>query len=149
MELLRLSYVMGLDCGRPMGPPVRPEQVLSGSWYDPAHSGEGYVLEVLFDHSVLVYWFSFDTDGNRRWFFGTGEIVGEILTFENMLTTRGGVFGPAFDPDSVEVLPWGRLELELQCDQGTARFQPSEDGFPAGALDLDRLTFLDGLHCDG
>jgi hypothetical protein len=64
-----------------------------------------------------------------------------------MLTTRGGVFGAGFDPTSVEVAPWGYLELELECAQGIARFEPSEDGFPDGSLDLDRLTSLAGLPC--
>jgi hypothetical protein len=146
-NLLRLTYVMGLACGRTMLPPERPERVLSGSWYDPSHLGEGYAVEVLFDQRVLVYWFSFDPDGNRRWFYGTGEIIGDKLVFEEMLTTRGGVFGAGFDPTSVEVAPWGYLELELECAQGIARFEPSEDGFPDGSLDLDRLTSLAGLPC--
>jgi hypothetical protein len=148
MNLQRLSRVMGFDCGRLAVPPVRPEMVLSGSWYDPSHSGEGYVLEVLSNSDALVYWFSYDAEGNRRWFFGTGEIVGDKLVFDEMFTTRGGVFGPGLDPDAVELQPWGSLELELSCDEGVARFDSSEEGFPAGTLDLDRVTFLEGLNCD-
>jgi hypothetical protein len=64
-----------------------------------------------------------------------------------MYTTRGGVFGAGFDPDTVELLQWGRLELELTCDSGTARFDPTETGFAAGELTLIRLTVLDGLEC--
>jgi len=147
MNLTRITRVMGLECGRPMGPPEIPEGQLSGSWYDPTHSGEGYVLEVLIDRSVLVYWFSFDPQGNRRWFFGMGEVMDGKLVFNEMLTTSGGIFGEDFDPESVEVNPWGSLELELQCDTGVARFTPSEEGFPAGTLDLTRITFLEGLSC--
>ncbi len=43
---------------------------------------------------------------------------------------------------------WGSLELDLACESGTATFTPGEDGFPAGQLDLVRLTWLDGLQCD-
>jgi hypothetical protein len=149
MNLQRLSYVMGLGCGISPLPPEIPAGQLSGSWYDPGHAGEGYVLEVLTDSSALVYWFSFDTEGNRRWFFGIGEIQLEKLVFNQMLTTRGGVFGDGFDPESVAVDPWGTLELELICDNGTATFEPTEEGFPAGTLDLIRLTYLSGLSCDG
>jgi hypothetical protein len=148
MSLTRLSRVMGLDCGRPMGPPEIEEGQLSGSWYDPTHSGEGYVLEVLIDRRVVVYWFSFDPQGNRRWFFGTGEILEGKLVFNEMFTTLGGIFGADFDPESVEVAPWGSLELELECDSGIARFRPVEPGFPAGTLDLTRLTYLEGLSCE-
>ncbi len=146
-ELQRLSRLMGIDCGNQMLPPMRPEALLSGSWYDLTHNGEGYTLEVLIDSRVLVYWFSFDMQGNRRWFFGIGEIVDGRLVFEEMVTTRGGIFGPDFDPATVEVLPWGSLEMNISCDDGTATFAPTEAGFPAGTLDLTRLTNLDGLGC--
>jgi len=109
--------------------------------------GEGYVLEVLADMRALVYWFSFDGAGARRWFFGTGRIDGDRLVFDELFTTAGGVFGPGFDPDAVTVAPWGSLELDLTCAAGTARFAPTEAGFPAGTLGLVRLSRLGGLDC--
>jgi hypothetical protein len=148
MDLYRLERVMGLACGEPVQAPEIGQGRLSGSWYDPTHSGEGYVLEVLADGRALVYWFSFDPQGNRRWFYGVGEIRGDTLVFEDMFTTRGGIFGEEFDPALIENLPWGSLELDLQCAAGEARFTPTEPGFAAGTLDLDRLTVIDGLSCD-
>jgi hypothetical protein len=147
MNLARLSRVMGLDCGMQIGAPEIPAGRLSGSWYDPTHSGEGYVLEVLADQRALVYWFSFDGQGQRRWFFGTGAFDLDLLRFEEMLTTSGGEFGPGFDPAAVAVDSWGSLELELTCTAGTANFAPTEPGFPAGTLALVRLTQPDGLAC--
>jgi len=147
MNLARLSSVMGIECGNQSLPPEIEAGLLSGSWYDPVHSGEGYVLEVLSDQHVLVYWFSYDPQGNRRWFFGVGDIRQGKLVFNEMFTTHGGIFGAGFDPETVEVEPWGSLELELVCESGTARFNPSEPGFPAGTLNLTRLTLLDGLSC--
>ncbi len=147
MNLTRLSRLMGLDCGMQMGAPEVPAGRFSGSWYDPAHSGEGYVLEVLADMRALVYWFSFDAQGARRWFFGTGLIDGDRLVFDELHTTAGGVFGPEFDPAAVTVAPWGSLELDLTCAAGTAGFTPTEAGFPAGTLDLVRLTQLGGRDC--
>ena len=148
MDLTRLSRVMGIDCGPPLGAPVLEISNRSGSWYDPTHSGEGYTLEILIGGNALVYWFSFDPEGQRRWFFGTGEIVGNTLVFDEMLTTAGGVFGEGFDPAAVVVSPWGSLELDLDCKAGTAEFEPTEEGFAAGGLDLERLTWLTGLQCD-
>ena len=148
MNLLRITRIMGLPCGTPQpGAPITEAARWSGSWYDVTHTGEGYVLEILIDQSALVYWFSFDPDGNRRWFFGNGVIDGDSLTFENMLTTSGPIFGPEYRPDILDIQLWGSLELELQCDSGTARFEPTEDGFPAGMLDLTRLTYLATLSC--
>ena len=85
----------------------------------------------------------------RRWFYGTGRIEGDKIVVNNMKTTHGGIFGADFDLKTVERTPWGVLELELQCEAGTAEFTPSEPGFPAGTLDLVRLTILEGLGCSG
>jgi hypothetical protein len=147
MDLRRLSRVMGLPCGTGAMLPAIPAGGLSGSWYDPSHSGEGYVLEVLDDERVLVYWFSFDGAGNPRWFFGVGAIENDVLQFGEMYSTTGARFGPAFDPEQVEVFDWGSLRLELDCAGGTASFEPTETGFPAGQLDLLRLSQLAGLSC--
>jgi hypothetical protein len=147
MDLTRLSRVMGVDCGPPLGAPILEIATRNGSWYDPSHSGEGYTLEILLGGNALVYWFSFDPEGNRRWFFGTGELVEGTLVFDDMLTTSGPTFGADYDPASLVVSPWGSLQLLLDCSTGTAEFEPTEEGFPAGTLDLDRLTALADLKC--
>jgi hypothetical protein len=147
MQLTRLTRLMGIDCGQVSLPPERQEARLSGSWFDPAHAGEGFTVEVLIDSRVLVYWFSYDASGQRRWFFGVGSIADGTLSFPGMLTTQGGEFGPGFDPDAVQELPWGSLELDLGCDRGRASFNPTEPGFPGGTLELVRLTALEGLAC--
>ncbi len=154
MNLVRLTNLAFPACVGDKNLPVIPEPLplsesllLSGSWYDPSHSGEGYVLQMLPGEQALVYWFSYDTEGHRRWFFGVGEVAGQLLNFDNMFTTSGARFGDGFDKDDVQLLPWGSLELELGCAGGTARFTPTEAGFPAGELSLVRLTALDGVAC--
>jgi hypothetical protein len=148
MNLTRLSSVMGIPCGQRPDAPAQPAAALSGSWYDPDHSGEGYVLEVLADGRNLVYWFSFDADGARRWFFGVGAMQDGRMVFDTLHTTGGARFGADFDSRDVTLSDWGSLELDLGCDGGTAHFEPIEDGFAPGRLDLVRLTVLDGLECD-
>ena len=64
-----------------------------------------------------------------------------------MYTTSGGIFGDGFDPDDVEVLPWGTMEMVLDCTTGSVAFEPTEDGFPSAEYDLTRLTWLEGLAC--
>jgi len=147
MNLQRITRLLGIDCADTVAPPVNATVRMSGSWKDPAHTGEGYTLEMLMDGRALVYWFSFDASGNRRWFFGVGETTNNKITFDEMLTTRGGKFGELFKPADVEVVPWGTLELNLQCGTGSAMFTPTEPGFPAGSLTLVRVTSLDGLAC--
>ena len=147
MQIVRITRLMGLDCETPLVATIREEAFLSGSWFDPTHAGEGYILEVLEDSRVVVYWFSYGPDGNRRWFFGLGEIREDKLVFDNMLTSSGGIFGPDFDPQTVETKPWGSLELNLTCEGGTATYSSIEEGFGSGTLNVTRLTNIDTLPC--
>ena len=147
MQLSRITRLMGIDCGNTQLPPEREEALLSGSWFDPSHDGEGYIVEVLVDSRVVVFWFSYDPEGKRRWFFSTGEIRDSKLVFDEMLTSSGGIFGPDFDPDLVEFKPWGSLELDLNCTGGTATYNSSEEGFGSGTLNVTRLTSIDQLNC--
>jgi hypothetical protein len=146
-ELVRLSSIMGLDCGVPLMAPEREEARLSGSWFDPSHDGEGYIVEVLNNGMALVYWFSYDPQGKRRWFYGVGEIREGKLVFEDMQTTEGGIFGPDFDPETVTGRHWGTLELDIDCSGGTASYSSTEEGFGAGQLNVIRLSSLAGLDC--
>jgi len=151
MQLSRIIELLGVACpGNPaptLGAPAPPWGLLSGSWYDPTHNGEGFNLEMLADGRALVYWFSYDREGQRRWFFGVGEISAGKLVFNDMRTTSGGIFGPDFDPATVQINTWGTLELELACNTGTATYASSEDGFGSGVLNLVRLTTIQGLGC--
>ena len=105
--------------------------------------------EWLANGQAVVFWFSFGPDGQRRWFLGVGERLDGILVFEDMYTYRGGIFGDDFDPALIEELPWGRLELELSCQGGSARYDSGEAGFGSGQFDLMQLTRLAGLECPG
>ena len=147
-DLQRLSRVMGADCGKFLGPPVRVEALESGSWFNIDQSGHGFVIEVLAGSQVLVYWFSYDKEGNQAWFFGTGSIVGDELVIADTFQTRGPVFGPDFDPADVELIPWGEMRFDLSCLTGSVTYDGTAAGFGAASLDLSRLTHLAGLGCE-
>ena len=154
-NLVRLTSILGLPCtfqkpqlGAP-NPPVRQEAQYSGAWGDPTHNGEGFTVEVLNNETVLVFWFSFGPDGHRRWYFGIGEITPDgRFVWDNLLTTVGGVFGEDFDPDDVEEVHWGTLELDLSCSGGTATYSSVEAGFGSGQQQPLKLTNFPGLECD-
>lgn len=147
-NLVRITSIMGMQCGQPpMGPPIQQEALYSGSWGDPTHDGEGFVVEVLANGQVLVFWFSFGPDGHRRWYFGVGDIIDGKFVFDNMLTTVGGVFGEDFDPNDVDEVPWGTLELDLTCGGGTATYTSIEEGFGSGNQNVEKITNLHGLEC--
>ena len=146
LELSRLTRLLGLACGA--NPAINgPGAGLTGAWYDLSHSGEGYLLEILSTGGAVVYWFSYDAQGNRRWFFGTGEQVNGDWVFPSMTTTRGPRFGADYNPADLQVTPWGRLVLDINCGGGRADYQSPLAGFGNGSLNLSRLTRIDGLAC--
>ena len=76
-----------------------------------------------------------------------GEVREGKLVVDEMLTTSGGIFGPNYNPEQVSGAVWGSLELDIDCDGGTARYESSEQGFGSGELNVIRLSELDGLPC--
>lgn len=134
-----------------IGPPTTrfysAAMVVSGSWYDPARSGEGYILQVLEDDRVVVLWYTYDLQGNLMWLIGSDGVVtvkghNVKLDFDEVLVTNGGIFGEDFNPDEVNRVPWGELHFEMDClDQtGTVNYSSIIDGFDDGEYSIKQLT---------
>jgi hypothetical protein len=143
-RLKRLTDVHGHGCGRYealSGPD------LSGSWFDPRHEGEGFVLQRTGEQDAVVFWFSYDDQGNQAWMFSSGEMSGSRISFVDLKRPVGGQFGRSFDPATVSREPWGELELELNCDGGEARYTTGSRGFSNGIQKLVALTRLGNSGC--
>jgi hypothetical protein len=145
MNLVRLTRLMGLECSQ--APQQMPEGRLSGTWADPSRTSEGYSLEILSNGQALVYWFSFGPNSERRWFYNQGEIQGNKLVFNNLLTTSGPIFGEKNALSTLQQTPWGQVELQLACLTGTATYSSVEAGFGSGTQNLKRVTLLATLSC--
>lgn len=92
-------------------------------WYNPDRSGEGLVLEILSSDSALVYWFTYDEDGDQRWLIDVGDIEGDEIVFPALTVTNGDRFGPDFDPDDVEQEVVGNAVLRFDdCNSGQWSF---------------------------
>jgi hypothetical protein len=123
---------------------------MSGSWYDPDHDGEGWLIEILPGGIAVIYWFSYDpVDPIQAWFVGVGEIDGKTITVEDVRIPLGTVFGPSFDPLDVMLVPWGSFEFVFDgCNSGTMSYSSGKGGeFGSGSLDVERITGLAGLTC--
>ena len=143
-SLKRLTDIFGHGCGKTETPPTSD---LSGSWYDPAHNGEGFIVEQLSEHQALVFWFTYDDSGNQSWLLSTGTMKGNRITFPELLQPVGGKFGRSFDPGDVNRRPWGELILELDCSGGAAAYQPKMEGYSSGSQNLVPLTRLQNSSC--
>lgn len=126
---------------------------VSGSWYDPARSGEGIILQYLPDGRAFALWFTFPAAGEpdgAAWLLATeGVRDGHRLHFADVLQPRGARFGEAFDPSAVEYERWGSLSLEFDsCGAMTARWE-GPDGYGSGSRALQRLSVVDEIDCAG
>lgn len=124
----------------------------SGSWYAPARSGEGIIVQVLDNGSVIAIWFTFPPSGSvakQAWILAQGGVIdGNRVRFDQVFTTRGPRFGPDFDPAARVVQPWGTLELSFSdCNTATITYAgPPQWG--AATRTVQRLTSLDELGCN-
>ena len=143
-SLSRLTQLGGHRCDR-AETPLSPE--LSGSWYDPAHDGQGFVVEQLDAETAVVYWFTYDSEGRQAWMVATGTVDGDRIHFAELARPVGGLFGRSFDPESVRREPWGEMRLQLDCSGGTAGYTPVAEGFSAGSQSLVPLLRLRRSAC--
>ncbi len=148
MNPIRLTQHAGLDCENNT---INTDEInpFTGLWYDPSHSGEGWAIQVRPDNQASISWFTYDQEGKPMWMVGIGEITGSTLTVEQLVITRGGIFGPDFDPDTVVRELWGRLEFtRTGCHQGTLTYEAVDPVFNSGTLNPVRLASMTELHCE-
>jgi len=120
----------------------------TGSWFDPAQSGHGLMLEVLSDNRLLAFWFSFNPQGNQQaWFGGVGTYSGNAATITDVALPTGGRWIPNFDQNAIVLNPWGTLTFTFtDCNHGKVDFN-SVRGYGSGSMNLTRLTLPAGLTC--
>jgi YVTN family beta-propeller protein len=131
------------------------EKGLSGAWYDPAHDGEGWFVQILDDNRALVYWFTYTPpavggEKAQSWIGGVGEIKGSsiVVTAAESVIADGPPFGLDFDPTRVHRRPWGKFVLSFSDCNGGVMYYRSEDlDYGSGSLDLVRLSEIDTQAC--
>lgn len=126
---------------------------ISGTWYDPARNGEGVVLQMLPDGSVVAVWFTYPPSGeagDQAWLLGQSQAIdGDTVHFDDMVRPLGARFGAQFNPADVVHAPWGSLELSFtDCTHATLRYQ-GPAAFGRGERQLTRFTELDEMQCNG
>ena len=147
LTLTRLSAIHGLDCADPDDAVASGSSAVSGAWFNPSRSGEGFVVETVDESRILAYWFTYDTEGHQMWMLGVGDISGAGQAVIPMESTSGGFFGDAFDPDSIELEDWGVVNLRFdECDIAAYDWQAGAP-YHAGGFDLLRLTALKNTSC--
>lgn len=148
MELQMLAEVDGIDCYYVENPPAPATAGVTGSWYDPSTSGQGFFLHSVNDQKAVVYFYGYNNNGERLWLTGLydGQVkFGEDLVM-NLEVASGGAFGD-FDPQGITRNTWGTLTINfVDCKDATA----SLDGLDGQQnMNLVKLSGLQGseMNC--
>lgn len=122
---------------------------ITGNWFNPAQSGQGFSLEVLRDNTLLAEWFTFAPEGGQSWIVATGPIDGNTAVLQGYQAVGpGGRFFPNFDPSGVHNQFWGTLTFTFtDCNSGSVSWQPVVPGYTAGSMPIQRLTQPAVLAC--
>ena len=125
--------------------PVPPHDFgRSGTYYDPAHPGQGLVLNQFAPGGTvasLLLWYTFDPDGKPAWMYGVDTNAADGLAFAMTRAVRGGSFESGAAPAPPNHEPFGNVTLETDACHVTAiAWQSDVPGFGNGRVPLVRLT---------
>ena len=158
MDYHRLTEQAGTHCQN-----QNHYQSLSGAWYDPDRSGEGFVVEVLPDGRAVVYWYTYtpDDSGRQAWMIGTGGMQSPtvpapstgspeaFVDIDPLHQPQGGTYGPAFDPSDVSSVDWGSLRMEFFSDgTGQVTFESNLPAYGNGSFPIERLARPKLAECE-
>jgi hypothetical protein len=127
-------------------PSIRAD--LSGSWYNPAQSGHGLMLEILDNQRVVLAWYTYDASGAPLWLFGEGTVQGQQIVADLGAFSGGR---PPADWDQGELMsePFGTVTMTVQsCNSATLSWTSDHPDFGSGELELQRLSWIQGQRCN-
>jgi hypothetical protein len=118
---------------------VMPAPELDGTWYDPAHPGQGVTIEVMPEaRQVVVGWFTWSANdaGTHDWLTGLGALSPQGAQLA-LSRTSGGRFAASDAVTSAEV---GHATLRFfDCSTASLEFSRT-DNHRSGVLRLQRLA---------
>ncbi|HET7097319.1 MAG TPA: hypothetical protein VFJ68_07990, partial [Casimicrobiaceae bacterium] len=138
----------------PPGPPANAVGTgYTGTWFNSAQSGMGFMLEVLPGPpmQMLAAWLTFSPEGGPSWIVGLGPVTNNQATLQATRTVGSGArFPPHFDPANVSTENWGVLTFTFaDCNHGHVDWSSSIPEYVSGGMDLTRLTQPAGVACSG
>lgn len=126
----------------------------TGTWYDPANPGRGFLIEVAqvtgaeTNPLMVVTWYDF-FEGKQIWMIGTAPFSWGATSVEvPMQISTGAQFGAAFLPSQITANPnWGRLTIRFTgCSAGTFSYTSS---YGNGSVPATSLTLPTNESCIG
>lgn len=120
----------------------------SGSWYDTARPGQGWLLEELGQDQAVLYWFTFSPSGEQAWMSALGRRSGAGFVFDELTITEGTRFGVDFSAADVQRRNIGRVQIEPgTCAAMQLQYQLDDPQWGSATQTASRLTTLAGAPC--
>ncbi len=131
---------------------------LSGSWYDPTHSGEGILTQIFdVDGKTRIFaatWYTFDGAGIPFWLVAQGTFNVGATSISNMSVTyrTGGGFAGNFTPPTT-LQTWGTMSVSFpSCQKMNFSYNGSTSGVNggpsgSGAKTFTRIGSINSLGC--
>lgn len=146
VPLYRLSALQGLGCLPPgYGTRVIPPPQASGAWYDPATTGNGFLVEQTDANQLQVLYFQLNTDGTQNWMTAAATLGDDGAYHAPMYQPGGTHFGAAFDKTQIVKPADYVLSMRLGCASGDATISARGDGSSVQTFALRRLTTPAGI----
>lgn len=139
---LAMTRIVPANCQLPTE--RQPDRALSGNYYDPERSGEGVQIVQESDGQTFVIAYYSYLQGEQMWAFGSGRRDGDRIVFSDTVITRGADYGPEFDPDAVERIPFGTITADiLDCNRINLAIEPVHEAFESSERELVRIVTTD------
>ncbi len=129
---------------------------LTGTWWNSARSGEGFVLEFAYDPAgnlfLFATFYTYDDMGNQVYLIGQSTSMSGTTANVDVYITSGRLYGDAFDPADGATVLWGTGTFEFPtCGTASMSLMPNADaqasGFTNLAYDLTRDLLESGVSC--
>ena len=125
---------------------------ISGSWYNPAQNGQGWVIEMAGastgSNQFLFYFYGYDNTGEQLWLLGLTTEVSDSSVTVDVLRFSGVGFGGDFDPTSASNESVGSMLFEFSdCDNATITFTSTSSELGSFSTSAQRLTSIATVDC--
>lgn len=123
---------------------------MNGLYYVPGIANGHYVsLQRVHDNKdVMVFWDTFDNQGNQAWIFGVGTLTSDRHIHASMYRNLGGVLQPGGPATGAKASAWGTVDIDLtSCAAAQFNYQSSLPDFGSGQFPLTRLAFESAINC--
>ena len=123
---------------------------MNGIYYVPGIANGHYVsVQRIHDNNdVMVFWDTFDSNGNPAWIFGVGTLTSDRHIHAPMYRNLGGVLQAGGPPTGAKASSWGSVDIDLtSCSAAQFAYQSSLPEFGSGQFPLTRLAFESAVSC--